>query len=186
VNPYLELNRVMTQKRISADKMFSGGSGGGSSGNADHLVNISSGLMSPGATAAAVGEGGDDASSSIGGSSSSLAGAGAGAGAGGGSKDASSTDHNMVSFGKWFFFCQHCRHGGHANCIDQWFGGSGNILHSTALMCEPCGADGTPGRSGGAGGNDAGSGLDGGPLIGARKRTVCGVNGCDCHCIARL
>jgi hypothetical protein len=31
--------------------------------------------------------------------------------------------HNMLDFGRWFFFCQHCKHGGHAACIDDWFGG---------------------------------------------------------------
>jgi hypothetical protein len=30
-------------------------------------------------------------------------------------------DHNVLDFGRWFFFCQHCKHGGHASCIDGWF-----------------------------------------------------------------
>ena len=33
-------------------------------------------------------------------------------------------EHNVLEFGRWFFFCQHCKHGGHAGCIDEWFGGS--------------------------------------------------------------
>ncbi len=66
-------------------------------------------------------------------------------------------DHNTVFFGKWFFFCQHCRHGGHANCIDQWFGGEAPVQQGThSNVCLPV------------------------------KRSVCGVNGCDCRCVARL
>ena len=33
------------------------------------------------------------------------------------------TPHNVLAFGQWFFFCQHCKHGGHAACIDDWFEG---------------------------------------------------------------
>lgn len=136
VNPYLELNRVMTQKRISADKLLAsvdrGGGGGGSSSSRSG--------------GGGWGDGGsrDDAScsSSGGGAGSSLAGA-------------KELDHNTVSFGKWFFFCQHCRHGGHANCIDQWFGGDAPA-QGVVLTCLPV------------------------------KRMVCGVNGCDCRCVARL
>ena len=30
------------------------------------------------------------------------------------------TNHNMLAFGQWYFFCQHCKHGGHAACIESW------------------------------------------------------------------
>ena len=33
--------------------------------------------------------------------------------------------HNILAFGQWFFFCQHCKHGGHAVCIEDWFEGEG-------------------------------------------------------------
>eukprot|EP01038_Epipyxis_sp_PR26KG_P010983 gene10983-14753_t len=31
--------------------------------------------------------------------------------------------HNVLDFTRWFYFCQHCRHGGHSVCIDEWFTG---------------------------------------------------------------
>lgn len=135
VNPYLELNRVMTQKRISADRLLASGDsikgGGGPS---------SSGF-------------GDDP-------------AGSGSGSTAGSTGCKEIEHNSVSFGKWFFFCQHCRHGGHATCIDQWFGGTGAVSSSQAQESV-----GSPSLC---------------VEVGAVKRRVCGVNGCDCRCVARL
>lgn len=35
----------------------------------------------------------------------------------------SKQEHNVLEFGSWFFFCQRCKHGGHAGCIDAWFEG---------------------------------------------------------------
>jgi hypothetical protein len=29
--------------------------------------------------------------------------------------------HNVFDYGKWFIWCQNCKHGGHASCIDSWF-----------------------------------------------------------------
>lgn len=137
VNPYLELNRVMTQKRISADKLLTSsdsraGSAGGGGG---------------GPSSSGAGDSRDDASSSA---------------TSHGHGQGKEMEHNAVSFGKWFFFCQHCRHGGHATCIDQWFGGTGAVSTAAeegevALCMEV-----------------------------AVKRRVCGVNGCDCRCVARL
>ena len=51
-------------------------------------------------------------------------------------------DHNVLDFGRWLFFCQRCKHGGHASCIDSWFEGDNA----------------------------------------SEKRSVCGVNGCNCRC----
>lgn len=54
-------------------------------------------------------------------------------------------EHNVVDFGKWFFFCQHCRHGGHANCIGLWFGGSGHVddpRDGDSLKRVVCGVNG--------------------------------------------
>ena len=33
---------------------------------------------------------------------------------------------NSLNFGKWFTWCQHCRHGGHAGCLNDWFEGQGS------------------------------------------------------------
>jgi len=59
-------------------------------------------------------------------------------------------EHNVLEFGRWLFFCQRCKHGGHASCIDHWFEGESESV---------------------AGGE--------------ARRTVCGVNGCDCQCSYR-
>lgn len=134
VNPYLELNRVMTQKRISADKMLA---------SSDRGVGGGSGAGGGGSSGTGSGDGlRDDGSVSSSGIVSSV--------------QQKELDHNTVSFGKWFFFCQHCRHGGHANCIDQWFGGDAPTHAGNVSVCLPV------------------------------KRAVCGVNGCECRCIARL
>lgn len=74
-------------------------------------------------------------------------------------------EHHTISFGKWFLFCQHCRHGGHAACIDQWFGGSGRVCLTAAA---------------------AAADSDNHDEDEIRKRLVCGVNGCDCRCILRI
>lgn len=76
------------------------------------------------------------------------------------------SEHHTISFGKWFLFCQHCRHGGHATCIDQWFGGFGQVCLTTAAA--------------------AASDSDNHDEDEIRKRLVCGVNGCDCRCILRI
>jgi hypothetical protein len=34
--------------------------------------------------------------------------------------------HNVLDFGKWFTWCQHCRHGGHAACLNDWFADHGS------------------------------------------------------------
>jgi hypothetical protein len=47
--------------------------------------------------------------------------------------------HNVLSFGQWFFFCQHCKHGGHAACIDDWFEGED---HNRERGREVCGVNG--------------------------------------------
>lgn len=40
-------------------------------------------------------------------------------------KEEEKSDHNILNFGRWLFFCQRCKHGGHASCIDDWFGQPG-------------------------------------------------------------
>jgi hypothetical protein len=42
--------------------------------------------------------------------------------AGGHKEDAGELQHhNVFDYGKWFIWCQNCKHGGHASCIDSWF-----------------------------------------------------------------
>lgn len=89
-------------------------------------------------------------------------------------------EHHTISFGKWFLFCQHCRHGGHAACIDQWFGGSGRVCLSSAL--EP----GLHDVKGEGGRTTTTTDDDNDDEDEIRKRLVCGVNGCDCRCILRI
>jgi hypothetical protein len=146
VNPYRELNRTMTQKRINADKLT------------DH------GLSAMGETPRVSPRGTDNVAIK-------KSGAGIGAGqiepshlelqapsAANHHSNQLKSDHNVIDFGRWFFFCQHCRHGGHATCIDQWFGG----------------ANSSEGRA-----------LDDFNNLKATQRIVCGVNGCNCNCKAR-
>ena len=146
----------MTQRRLSADKALPTATAGTCPPSA--LASPASGLVVTGSTAGSHDLGDDAATvSNV-------------SGDGGAQKD---LEHNVVSFGKWFFFCQHCRHGGHANCIDQWFGGTGDI-------CREVNSSNTAQAAGY--GEVSTYGMNGPP----RKRTVCGVNGCECHCIARL
>ena len=35
-------------------------------------------------------------------------------------------DHNVLQYGMWFMFCQRCKHGGHAGCLEKWFSNSSN------------------------------------------------------------
>lgn len=37
------------------------------------------------------------------------------------SASAPAPEDSVIAAGKWLYFCQKCKHGGHANCIDQWF-----------------------------------------------------------------
>ncbi len=131
VNPYRELNRTMTQKRINADNLLL------------HAPSSAS-EKSPRASGEP-----DLQHTALGHHSSQL-----------------KSDHNVIDFGRWFFFCQHCRHGGHANCVDQWFGGS------ALSECSPEGA------------GDA-SQLASVSSRKSTERIVCGVNGCNCNCKAR-
>ena len=49
--------------------------------------------------------------------------------------------HNVLALGQWFFFCQHCKHGGHAACIDDWFEGEGRDPNRSDGR-EVCGVNG--------------------------------------------
>jgi hypothetical protein len=41
-------------------------------------------------------------------------------------RDREEEPHNVLDFGRWFTWCQHCRHGGHAVCLNDWFGDHGS------------------------------------------------------------
>ena len=30
-------------------------------------------------------------------------------------------EDSLIGFGRWFLFCQRCRHGGHSSCVSSWF-----------------------------------------------------------------
>ena len=135
INPYLELTRTMTQKRIIADTLLSSSSNTiENSNNTPHLQKENNLFCS--------------SSNTVVHSSNPL-----------------KSDHNIIDFGKWFFFCQHCRHGGHANCIDEWFGDD-NICDSVVIDKS----------------KDLDSVENSSYHFKSKKRTVCGVNGCLCQC----
>ena len=115
VNPTLEFNRALAQRR--------------------KLAGASSGGATNAAVMAQAGEG-DDAAQS----------------------------HNMLAFGQWYFFCQHCKHGGHAACIESWFEDGQGAKGTRGALLEG-GEGGMIGEGGG--------------------RRVCGVNGCLCLCKSR-
>ncbi len=51
------------------------------------------------------------------------------------------SDHNVLGFGKWLFFCQRCKHGGHASCIDNWFEGDLD-MNGNQILRRVCGVNG--------------------------------------------
>ena len=51
--------------------------------------------------------------------------------------------HNVLEFGRWLYFCQRCKHGGHASCIDHWFEGEAqSVAGGVPLRREVCGVNG--------------------------------------------
>lgn len=47
-------------------------------------------------------------------------------------------EDSVIAAGKWLYFCQKCKHGGHANCIDQWFQIFGQVkcgVNGCACVC---------------------------------------------------
>jgi hypothetical protein len=156
INPYLELNRAMRQKRINADNMVNAataamGNGirkGIAGGSLEHHDSSSSAHQQPG--------------------SSSTGAAAAG------KLDAGS----LLDFSRWFYFCQNCCHGGHADCIDEWFAVEKHQheekrqLHRL-LKGGGCG-NGAAAKAAKSAGGDA-------PFSFLTART-CGVNGCNCRC----
>lgn len=46
-------------------------------------------------------------------------------------------DQNLFDQGKWFMWCQRCKHGGHAGCLDKWFSeGSRRICGVNGCSCK--------------------------------------------------
>ncbi len=56
---------------------------------------------------------------------------------------AKDVEHNVLDLGRWLFFCQRCKHGGHAGCIDSWFNrnededieGDGDSINVKRFQC---------------------------------------------------
>ncbi len=80
-------------------------------------------------------------------------------------------DHNAESgnyvfdFGRWFFFCQRCKHGGHASCTDEWFASSSSQISDPTIKLNVNTDDSTD------------------VAVSLQSRRICGVNGCHCECI---
>jgi len=66
------------------------------------------------------------------------AGGGSAAAAAAASTDEERIEQNVLSFGRWLFYCQRCKHGGHASCINDWFSGEGGHTSSR----DVCGVNG--------------------------------------------
>ena len=44
-------------------------------------------------------------------------------------------EHNVLDYGRWFMFCQLCKHGGHAGCLEKWFSGGHRICGVNGCNC---------------------------------------------------
>jgi hypothetical protein len=75
---------------------------------------------------------------------------------------------NVLGFGKWFFFCQLCRHGGHAGCVEDWFQNKEPGAPNNAT--SPVG--------------DKESDNKANNVSKVVTRDICGVAGCTCRCLA--
>jgi hypothetical protein len=45
-------------------------------------------------------------------------------------------DQNLFDQGKWFMWCQRCKHGGHAGCLDKWFSGGRHTCGVNGCSCK--------------------------------------------------
>ena len=45
-------------------------------------------------------------------------------------------DQNLFEQGKWFMWCQRCKHGGHAGCLDKWFAGGRRTCGVNGCSCK--------------------------------------------------
>ena len=45
-------------------------------------------------------------------------------------------DQNLFDRGRWFMWCQRCKHGGHAGCLDKWFSGGRRICGVNGCSCN--------------------------------------------------
>ena len=53
-------------------------------------------------------------------------------------RGATQKDDNILAFGRWLFFCQRCKHGGHAACVASWFGGEGGTAARDVCGVNAC------------------------------------------------
>jgi hypothetical protein len=81
-------------------------------------------------------------------------------------------EHNFLDFGRWFFFCQQCRHGGHTNCINEWFG-ENELDYDYKYNNDINSVDKNYNNNNNNNNNRSFEKI---------KRNVCGVNGCNCNC----
>jgi hypothetical protein len=44
-------------------------------------------------------------------------------------------EHAALPLAHWFLFCQLCKHGGHAECIESWFGGARGVCGVNGCTC---------------------------------------------------
>jgi hypothetical protein len=83
-------------------------------------------------------------------------------------------EEHVLEYGQWFFFCQRCKHGGHATCIDEWFASTSSTI---ALQMTDSDLEGNK--------SNEKIVLDRTLLPQPQQQqqhSVCGVNGCSCQC----
>ena len=82
-------------------------------------------------------------------------------------------EQNALEYGQWFFFCQKCRHGGHAACIESWFSTCGTSHHQKhgGGHCHS-----NPTHTHNPSENNQTT------TVTVTKRNICGVSGCTCKC----
>lgn len=91
-------------------------------------------------------------------------------------------EDSLIGFGRWFLFCQRCRHGGHTTCVSSWFEHHQHrseksevrylikisvfsffyLTNISQMYCFPIDNKQNQGD--------------------VRIKTICGVNGCNCEC----
>jgi hypothetical protein len=54
------------------------------------------------------------------------------------SDGSSEPEHCGLPMSHWFLFCQLCKHGGHAECIEKWFDGCRSVCGVNGCQCTCC------------------------------------------------
>jgi hypothetical protein len=146
VNPLFELNRLLSQRRKAAEgALFTSTENNGNASNPSATGtngNAAIPVSTPSTARDSVNE----------------------------AVEKSDSECNVLGFGKWFFFCQLCRHGGHATCVEDWFQNEEAIQRAVS---DSGSNDGDIGRT---------SDKSRPPTM--LRRDICGVPGCLCRCMA--